>query len=79
MHQIRIQAASRGHAVLGDVMYGSAVAFGPQPQDVRLRGIALHARSLSFLHPMTQTDVDVAAPLPAAWSALQLEIDESRE
>ena len=67
-HQIRIQAASRGHPVLGDEMYGSLVAFGSQPEDVRLRGIALHARCLNFMHPMTQTDVEITAPLPAAWS-----------
>ena len=36
-HQIRIQAASRGHPVLGDKQYGSTVPFGPQFEDERLR------------------------------------------
>jgi 23S rRNA pseudouridine1911/1915/1917 synthase len=66
-HQIRIQAASRGHAVLGDTQYGSTIAFGPQPDDLRLRAIALHALRLTFQHPMTWQDVTVEAPLPAAW------------
>jgi len=66
-HQIRIQAASRGHPVLGDVQYGSGVPFGPQPADVRLRAIALHARRMEFEHPMTRDAVSVEAPTPDFW------------
>jgi len=69
-HQIRVQAASRGFAVVGDAQYGSSTAFGEQHADVRLRGIALHARHLGFTHPMTGEPVDVTAPLPASWQAL---------
>jgi len=53
MHQVRIQAATHGHPVLGDAQYGSEQTFGIQHDDERLRAIALHARSLSFRHPMT--------------------------
>jgi 23S rRNA pseudouridine1911/1915/1917 synthase len=67
MHQIRLQAASRGHPLLGDAMYGSTIAFGPQFDDWRLRAIALHARSLSFRHPMTRAPVGVTAPAPEPW------------
>jgi 23S rRNA pseudouridine1911/1915/1917 synthase len=70
MHQIRLQAATRGHPVLGDAMYGSTVPFGPQHDDGRLRAIALHARSLAFQHPMTREPVSVVAPLGADWLAL---------
>lgn len=69
MHQVRVQAASRGFPVLGDVQYGSTVPFGEQFADVRLRAIALHARRLEFRHAMTHAEVAVEAPLPAAWSA----------
>ena len=48
MHQIRLQAATRGHPILGDAIYGSSVVFGPPSDDWRLRGAALHARSLTF-------------------------------
>lgn len=75
-HQIRVQAASRGHPVLGDAQYGSTVRFGAEGLDVRDRPIALHARELSFRHPMTQTPVHVVAPLPDAWSALGLDAGE---
>ena len=71
-HQIRVQCASRGHAVIGDSQYGSTMPFGEQFEDERLRGIALHARQLGFNHPMTNEPVDVIAPTPSAWDALQL-------
>ena len=40
-HQIRVQAASRGHAVVGDTQYGATQPFGEQFEDERLRSIAL--------------------------------------
>jgi 23S rRNA pseudouridine1911/1915/1917 synthase len=66
-HQIRVQAASRGHPVLGDVQYGSTIPFGPRHEDARLRAIALHARTLEFLHPMTKDIVRVIAPVLEYW------------
>ena len=71
-HQIRVQAASRGHAVIGDAQYGSTRPFGEQFDDERLRAIALHARQLGFNHPMTNEPVDVIAPLPPAWRSVWL-------
>ncbi len=71
-HQIRIQAASRGHPVVGDAQYGSAVPFGPQHDDRRLRAIALHARTLAFREPKTREPVSVTAPAPADWEALEM-------
>jgi 23S rRNA pseudouridine1911/1915/1917 synthase len=68
MHQIRVQAAARGHSVVGDAQYGSAQTFGEQFADDRLRAIALHGRRLAFQHPMTHEPVDITAPLPQAWA-----------
>ena len=73
-HQIRIQSSSRGHAVVGDTQYGATQTFGEQFEDERLRGIALHARQLGFRHPMTREPVDVIAPVPPSWCALELPI-----
>ena len=70
MHQIRIQAASRGHPVLGDRLYGSRAAFGPDTEDERARWIALHARCLRFRHPMMGQPVEVTAPLGPYWPDL---------
>jgi 23S rRNA pseudouridine1911/1915/1917 synthase len=72
-HQIRVQASSRGHAVLGDGQYCSDIPFGIQHEDLRDRAIALHARELAFGHPMTQEPVHVTAPLPAVWDEFMSE------
>ncbi|MEM9660622.1 MAG: hypothetical protein AAF961_19830, partial [Planctomycetota bacterium] len=71
-HQIRVQAASRGHPVVGDSQYGSSATFGPDRLELRDRPIALHARRLGFRHPMTGDSVAVTAPLPHPWDALRL-------
>lgn len=70
MHQIRLQAATRGHPVVGDRQYGASSEFGPLTTDLRERWIALHARSIRFRHPMHREQVDVTAPLPEAWRSL---------
>jgi 23S rRNA pseudouridine1911/1915/1917 synthase len=74
-HQIRVQAASRGHAVVGDSQYGSATAFGDPELELRDRPIALHARQLGFRHPMKDETVEITAPLPESWGALGLPLD----
>lgn len=66
-HQVRIQAAARGHPVLGDALYGSKVPFGPPVEDWRLQPIALHGRQLHFRHPMTHEPLEVIAPAPPLW------------
>jgi 23S rRNA pseudouridine1911/1915/1917 synthase len=58
-HQIRVQLAHRGRPIYGDRKYGSVHSFGP--------AIALHARTLTFVHPTRREPVTVAAPVPAAW------------
>ncbi len=66
-HQIRIQAGSRAHAVFGDGLYGSQMAFGPQSPDEREHCIALHSRTLTIRHPKTRESISATAPLPDAW------------
>src|SRR5205085_4693999 len=67
MHQIRIQCASRGHPILGDILYGSRFPFGPQCEDHRLRSIALHARQLSIIRlGCDEPETFIASP-PVAW------------
>ncbi len=73
-HQIRVQAASRGHPVFGDQLYGSVISFGPKHEHCRDAVIALHARSLTFRHPFRQEPVTITAPLPDAWNVPELRI-----
>jgi 23S rRNA pseudouridine1911/1915/1917 synthase len=58
-HQIRVQLASRGHPVYGDAKYGSVHTFD--------NAIALHARALTFLHPIRYEPITLTAELPEAW------------
>ena len=67
MHQIRVQAATRGWPVRGDFLYGARLPFGPPAELPRDRIIALHARSLTFLHPIRYEPLTVAAPAPEVW------------
>lgn len=60
-HQIRVQLAKVGHAIVGDWKYGSSVAFEP--------GIALHSYSLEFEHPVRREAMRLEAGLPGAWRA----------
>jgi 23S rRNA pseudouridine1911/1915/1917 synthase len=69
MHQLRLQAAHRGWPVCGDVLYGSTRPFGPPAELPRDRIIALHARQLTFLHPIRYEPMTLIAPLPPVWSA----------
>lgn len=68
MHQIRVQASVRGHPLLGDQLYGSTRSFGPVAELARDHIIALHARSLTFLHPIRYEPITLTAPLPSVWS-----------
>ncbi len=56
-HQIRVQLASLGCHIVGDVKYGSEIS---SPDG----SIALHARKLSFIHPVKKEDLIVSASLP---------------
>jgi 23S rRNA pseudouridine1911/1915/1917 synthase len=73
MHQIRVQAGERGWPVLGDILYGAKQSFGPAASLPRERVIALHARSLTFLHPIRFEPITVTAPLPEYWKQLPIE------
>jgi 23S rRNA pseudouridine1911/1915/1917 synthase len=67
MHQIRVQAASRGHPVLGDALYGATATFGPPAELPRDRIVALHALQMTFLHPIRYEPITVTAPVPTVW------------
>lgn len=57
-HQIRVQLASMGCPIRGDVKYGFE-----QP-NADGRSISLHARRLEFVHPVKKEVMKFEAPLP---------------
>lgn len=56
-HQIRVQLASIGCIILGDLKYG---AMAPLPD----ASIALHAHHLEFVHPVKKEKMIISAGLP---------------
>lgn len=63
-HQIRTQLASIGSPIKGDLKYG----FNRSNTDA---SIHLHARHISFIHPVKKEPISITAPLPkdAIWDA----------
>lgn len=64
-HQIRVHMASIGHPLLGDSVYGPKKC--PFPG---LIGQTLHAKTLGFIHPVTEEYLEVSAPLPEYFQKL---------
>lgn len=56
-HQIRCQLAKMGCPIKGDLKYGS-------PRSNPDGSICLHARRISFVHPVSKVRIDLEAPLP---------------
>jgi len=56
-HQIRVQLASMGCVIVGDVKYGYE---SPNAD----KSICLHARQLTFVHPVKKETISIEAPLP---------------
>lgn len=73
MHQIRIQFASRGAPLAGDMQYGASTRLVNLPPggDPRSEPIALHAHSLTLRHPIRFDTLTITAPLPDNWSGLR--------
>ncbi len=58
-HQLRAQLAHHGYPIYGDAKYGSIRIFP--------KAIALHAHSLTFLHPVRYEPITLVAELPRPW------------
>lgn len=56
-HQIRAQLSSIGCPIKGDLKYNSK-------RSNKNGGISLHARKISFIHPVKQEPIEIIAPFP---------------
>ena len=61
-HQIRVHLSHLGHPILGDDLYRG-------PLD-KIKRQALHAKSFSFIHPITKERLTIEAPIPEDMKAL---------
>lgn len=61
-HQIRVHTACKGHPIACDDKYGDN-QFSQQMQQIGLNRLFLHAFSLSFIHPISETTMRFEAPL----------------
>ncbi len=66
-HQIRAQLSAIGCAIKGDLKYDA-------PRSNPDGGIHLHARQLTFTHPVSREAIAIVAPTPPdpVWNALQI-------
>lgn len=66
-HQIRCQLAKMGCPIKGDLKYGF-------PRSNPDGSICLHSRRVRFIHPVSKTEIDVVAPLPAGnlWNGFEM-------
>lgn len=63
-HQIRVQLASREHALIGDRRYGRREHDGLIPR------VALHAWKIAFQHPVRGDELAFVAPIPSGFESL---------
>ena len=62
-HQIRCQLSHMGCPIKGDLKYGA-------PRSNPDGGISLHARRITFLHPVKKVPLTVEAPVPSTWKGI---------
>ena len=61
-HQIRVHLAAIGHPVVGDLRYG--------PERKIRNRLALHAKSISFVHPVSGEPLSFSTKVPPYFTAL---------
>lgn len=61
-NQIRVHMKDLGHPISGDHKYGA----GTSP----IHRLALHARTLRFVHPVTRREMNFSTPIPASFLSL---------
>ena len=67
-HQIRVHLSASGFAMAGDDKYGDFALnrklAKPEGQRIALKRMFLHAHQISFLHPDTNQNMIIKAPMP---------------
>ena len=61
-NQIRVHMKDLGHPIVGDRKYGASSS--------PIRRLALHARTLRFVHPITRKEMNFELPVPTRFAGL---------
>jgi|TARA_Y100000310_G_scaffold340563_1_gene436804 23S rRNA pseudouridine1911/1915/1917 synthase len=82
-HQIRVHSASMNHPIFGDEKYGGGAnktkGFIPEVTGALIQALkqigrhALHAKQITFLHPVSKEDITIEAPIPEDMSTIQMD------
>ncbi|GAA0854217.1 RluA family pseudouridine synthase [Aliiglaciecola litoralis] len=68
-HQLRVHMLSLGHPILGDRLYANDAALAAASR------LQLHAKSLAFAHPQSQTPMHFDCPAPFSFKCAGAETD----
>jgi len=69
-HQIRVHLSYKGHPIVGDTVYGGGNTPFERANKSLLNGQMLHARELSFPHPVSRETVSFECDLPSNFTEL---------
>ena len=75
-HQIRVHLEHIGHPILGDPIYQKNLIRNNYPIKDERQGQYLHAKQLSFLHPITQEKMFFDSPFPEKFTRMLDKITE---
>ncbi len=66
-HQIRRHLAHLRHPIIGDINYGDNKQNPFFAKHFALKRLMLHAKSLQFMHPITEEEITITAPIDEHW------------
>ena len=75
-HQIRVHMSYLGHPIIGDTVYGGGKTPFEKANASLLNGQCLHARELSFPHPVTKEIMHFQTELPCEFKKLLEKLED---
>ncbi len=70
MHQLRKHMNKFSHPIIGDPKYGNRHHNHMFIEVLNISNLFLHAKSLTFFHPVTKKELTIKADFPQFWSRM---------